>query len=110
MPKLRVLFVPNQYTDHEGDTEVIAEFPLSPAGGTDGLLSIGRHRDVILPTGEQISVMCEVTRYGNYFHAYHNDVCICRLRTAGRIELVLRLPTGNEFSAQLLGVEGPARE
>lgn len=103
MKKLRVLFVQDQYTDQEAvSAETIAEYALDRDPESGSLFSLGTPKEVDLPSGERISIVCEVTRYGNYLSAYHDDKRICGLKASGNIDLALRLPSGVEFSLELV--------
>jgi hypothetical protein len=98
---LELTFIPNAHTDDEGDIQVVATFIMEPVKGSMSHWAMKKRQSVTFPTGDVIFVMAEVTRFGNYFHAYYMERRLCSLKTTGSVNVMFLLPSGQEAYAKL---------
>ena len=59
------------------------------------------YQEVTFPTGDSVSVVSEVTNFGNYVHVNHGQRRLCSLKTTGSVIAMFLLPSGEEAYAEL---------
>lgn len=94
---LSLKYVPNAYTDEEGEIEIIAEFALKNIPDTS-CFSMPR-TEIELPNGEKVSVICEITDYGSNFSARSENKRLCGLKSDGMFNVSFLTPKGLELYA-----------
>ena len=59
------------------------------------------HREVNFPSGDTVSVMSEVTAYGNYLHVNSGNSRLFSVKSTGSVNAMFLLPSGEEAYAVL---------
>ena len=103
-PKLTLRFVPNAYTEEEGELEEIACFELIQSNSSNGLWGTKKKETVKFPNGDVIIVSSEVTPYGNNLHVHSTERRLCSIKGEGEFNVMFLLPSGEEAYAELSGL------
>lgn len=101
LPRLRLQFIENAYTEGESGLTDVASFDLIKTPDLDGHWGIPGHKSVTFPNGDTITVTAEVTQFVNYLHVNDGLRRLCSLKTSGSVDAMFLLPSGEEAYACL---------
>lgn len=101
LPRLRLQFVENAYTENESGLIDVASFDLVRTPNLDEHWGIPGHESVTFPNGDTVEVTAEVTPGPNYLHVRDGNRRLCSLKTSGSVDAMFLLPSGEEAYASL---------
>ncbi|SMF63372.1 hypothetical protein SAMN02745866_04091 [Alteromonadaceae bacterium Bs31] len=86
MPKIEIRYIPEVSEDEEEVSEVLFEYEFEGEEFSECLTM--PHRDLVLPNGEIINIVGEITLFGNTFTARENSERITSIKASGGFVLM----------------------